>query len=438
MNEARGGEGGWFSAASRAGSVGGGRTARILHQFEIMKYHDKLLGVIATALLGLGWGLPVISGLVGVAAAQEPAVEPEREVEVVKARLVTARPGHRAVHEVRLLKASGGRLDWSRQGDRIAFDQAGPDGLYDIYLMSAEGTGETCLTCEHYDFRRVNVLNPTWHPSGEYLVVQVQESARKMGMDLRQLASPHRGLRSELWVIPRNGHGGWQLTQVFERGGAVLDPHFSHEASQLVWSERLTNRDPPWGEWGVRVAEFEIRRQLPRLGKIRTFRPGNGNGLVVAHGFTPDDRGLLVSAIPKPGLPESSMDILRFDLASETSEPLTASPDQRDDLAASVPHSDHLVWASDRNLAQIGHGQRLTRHSDLWLRSASGLRQERLTFFNDPASEHFLGEALIDDLAWSDDGKRLFLHVVSARDGDGAVTVSEGIYRVVLGEEYLR
>ncbi|MCP4663190.1 MAG: hypothetical protein GY856_47975 [bacterium] len=410
-----------------------------------MKFHDKLFLGVGATLLGLGSGLPVgpIPGSYGVAAAQEPAVEPEREVEVVKARLVTARPGHRAVHEVRLLKAGGGRLDWSRQGDRIAFDQAGPDGLYDVYLMSVEDTSETCLTCENYDFRKVSVLNPTWHPSGDYLVVQVQESAKKLRMDIRQLASPHRGLRSELWVIPRNGRGGWQLTRVVERGGAVLDPHFSHEASQLVWSERLTNRDPPWGEWGVRVAEFEIKRRLPRLGKVRTFRPGTGNGLVIAHGFTPDDRGLLVSATPRPGLPESSMDILQFDLESETSERLTASPDQRDDLASRVPHSDHVVWASDRSLARARHGQRLTRRSDLWLRSASGLRQERLTFFNDPASEHFLGEALIADLAWSDDGERLFLHVVSARDGidaagPDAVPVTEGIYLLVLGEEFRR
>ncbi len=395
-----------------------------------MRFHDKLFFGVGAALLGLG--------AFGAAAAQEPAAPPEREAEVVKARLVTARPGHRAVHDVRLLKAGGGRLDWSRQGDRLAFDQAGPDGLYDVYLMSAEGTNETCLTCDHYDFRKVNVFNPTWHPAGDFLVVQVQESAKKLGMDVRRLASPHRGLRSELWVIPRTGRGGWQLTRVFARGGAVLDPHFSHEASQLVWSERLTNRDPPWGEWVVRVAEFEIKRRLPRLGKVRTFRPGTGDGLVIAHGFTPDDRGLLVSATSRPGLPASAMDILRFDLEKETSEPLTLSPDQRDDLAANVPHSDHVVWASDRNLARAGRGRRLTRHSDLWLRSASGMRQERLTFFNDPASEHFLGEALIADLAWSDDGERLFLQVVSAGDGTDAAPVTEGIYRLELDEAYGR
>ena len=110
-----------------------------------MKFHDKLFFGVGAALLGLG--------AFGVAAAQEPAAEPEREAEVVKARLVTARPGHRAVHDVRLLKAGGGRLDWSRQGDRLAFDQAGPDGLYDVYLMSAEGTAETCLTCEQCEVR---------------------------------------------------------------------------------------------------------------------------------------------------------------------------------------------------------------------------------------------------------------------------------------------
>jgi len=410
-----------------------------------MKLHDKPFHGVGAALLGLGlWLLGgLIPGSLGVAGAQEPAAEPEREVEVVKARLVTARPGHRAVHDVRLFKAGGGRLDWSRQGDRIAFDQAGSDGLYDVYLTSATGTEEICLTCERYEFRKVNVLSPTWHPSGDFLVVQVQEYAKKLRMDVARLASPHRGLRSELWVITRDGRASWQLTRVAERGGAVLDPHFSHEAGQLVWSERLTNRDPPWGEWGVRVAHFEVTRRQPRLGKVRTYRPGSGKGLVVAHGFTPDDRSLMVSANLNPGMPEASMDVLRFDLESERSKPLTTSPDQRDDLACSVPHSDYVVWATDRNLARAGPGQRLPRRSDLWLRSGSGLLQERLSFFNHPESEHYLGEALIDDLAWGPDGERLLLHVVSARDPSGetrpgAVPVTEAIYLLVLGDEYRR
>ena len=48
----------------------------------------------------------------------------------------------------------------------------------------------------------------------------------------------------------------------------------------------------------------------------------------------------------------------------------------------------------------------------MWDQKTGG--QERLTFFNDPDSDHTLGHALIDDLSWSPEGDRLAIHVVSA------------------------
>ena len=60
--------------------------------------------------------------------------------------------------------------------------------------------------------------------------------------------------------ITRDGRRIWQLTRAGERGGLVLDPHFSHEGGLLLWSERLRGAPDPWGEWAVRVgARFRVR-----------------------------------------------------------------------------------------------------------------------------------------------------------------------------------
>ncbi len=410
-----------------------------------------------------GWWLLAAACLLLVAfaaAAQEPAepeAAPEQEAPKdpvpVRARIVTtpsktlvttppaeSLPGNRHVRGIRVLRRGGGRVDWSQQGDWIAYDEANSQGVYDLYVMNAVSGSERCLTCDQYDLRKIHSLSPVWHPSGDYLVFQVQDRPRRVRLDTLDLATPHRGLHGDLWAISRDGKDIWQLTQIAANGGAVIDPHFSHEADRLVWSERLENYRGRWGYWSLRVAGFEIKRGLPRLGKVRTFRPQTPPGFVVANGFTPDDRGLLLSA-------EAGGDILRLDMESGTSEHLTATPDHRDELVSTAPRSDRLVWVSDRGIARR-RGQRLPYRGDLWFMSESERTQERLTFFNHPKSDHTLGEALIDDLAWSPQGDRLVLHVVYPAGGRGALEdpdlvtedgepiVEEAIYLVELDESF--
>ncbi len=362
-------------------------------------------------------------------ALAEPATPP-LEVEIATARLVEAgRPGHRKVRSVRVLKKDGGRMDWSHQGDWIAFDKAEADGFYQIYIMKPDGTREKCVTCNQWDFRKTNALSPSWHPSGEHLVFQVQEHAGKLNLDALKLTTPHRGLHSELWLIDVEGTQPFKLTRVGERGNALLDPHFSHEADMLVWSQRVVSLGR-WGEWEPHVGRFQIKRGIPRLSKVESHLPAVQKGFVAAHGFTPNDRGLLISAVPDPGQNATGRDILELDLETDSVKRLTSSPKEWDELALALPRSDGVVWVSDRNVERPRDRQ-LPRRGDVWFRSASGRRQERLTFFNDPESDHFLGEALIDDLAWNREGDKLLLHVVSA-GAPGTGSVEQAIYVVEL------
>lgn len=361
--------------------------------------------------------------------------EPQQDaVEVVKARMAGP-PGHRAVREVSLLRRDAGRLAFSRQGDWLAFDQQDEDGRYDIYLQRSNGTGETCLTCDIYELRRTNVMDPVWHPSGDYLVVQVQASPRRLKLDPHRLATPLRGVHSELWVVLRKGRQAWQITRASELGGAVIGPAFSYEGDRLLWNERLTNVDKPWGHWGTRVAKFSIRRGLPKLGKIATHDGGWKPGFTIAHGFSPDDRSLLMAASPDDAQPVSGRDVLRLDLETGKAERLLISPDQWDDQLTAAPRGDSLVFVSDR---QLDRPRQLPYRGDLWLMHPSEQRIERLTFFNHEKSTYDLGEALIDDVAWNPHEPEILLHVVwaiagaSAKFDKGVPRVEEAIYRVAL------
>jgi hypothetical protein len=337
--------------------------------------------------------------------------------------------GHRAVHEVRLVVPDGGRVEAARQDEWIAFDRLGSDGFHDVYLLDLDGGSETCLTCDNWEFNKRSALSPTWHPSGEYLVLQVQEDGKKRGLTLASQSTPARGLGSDLWFITRDGRDAWQFTRIRENGRAVLDPHFSVESEMLVWSERIRSRSGgPWGDWQLRVAPVHVKRRVPRLaGDGRYYTAGIG--LARSHGFSADDGGIYVSASSRPGL---LPDIVRIDLETGVAQPITSAPAQYDDAVLAVPYSDYLVWTTNRGL---GKPSRLHRTSELWLRSTSGLTQERLTFFNDSGSDHFLDEALVDDLSWMADGERLLMHVLSAGEG---VEFAEGIYLVKLGRDYRR
>lgn len=395
------------------------------------------------------------SALEGTATEGEAEGRASESTAVVQGRLVGP-PGHRHVKAVRPFIPGAGRVDWSRQGDWIALDQVGEDGLYDIHLKEiGEVGGEKCLTCDNWEFRKVNALDPVWHPSGEYLLFRVQQHARRLKLDPAKLAGPPGGLHSEVWMVDRRGKDFLQLTRATEQGGTVLDPHFSYEGEQIVWTERLVSATGRWGEWGLRVAELKNRRGVVRLGKVRTYRPAVEPGFTIAHGFTPNDRGLLISAMSSPGDGERARDLFRLDLESETLEKITSSRDQREAWVTAAPrNSDMLVWVSSRGTERLGRS-RLPYRGDLWMRDERDGREERLTFFNHPDSDHALGETLIDDLAWGPEGDRLLLHVVSAggppprrvvvKPGESVpppvveedVVLEEGLYMVEFGPAFL-
>ncbi len=417
--------------------------ARILQKVHYMSYPRSLLVRRFAALTmafaaWTGWGADAVLGQPSVADPEAPlgeSTEAAAEPLVVRAR-IAGRPGHRDVREIRVFLRDAGRMDWSAQGDKIVFDRPNPTdaGFYDLYETSPDGTRERCISCDNLELYKKHALAPVWHPAGEYLVFQVQIQAKRLKMPIEELATPYRGLHSEIWAITADGKETWELTKARDRGGSVLDPIFSFEADRLVWSERLTTHGGRrYGQWASRIAEFEIKRGVPRVGKITTAQVGAYRGLEMAQAFTPDDQGLLVTGSPQ-GQPDDGLDVIRYSLTDNTFQPLTATPDFRDDVARYAPDSRHIVWASNRGIASLAEGRRrLPWRNDLWIMRDDGGQQERLTFFNHPESAEKLGEAMITDIAWSPEGDRLLLHVVTA-----GLEIEQAIWVVVLDEKYRR
>lgn len=325
-------------------------------------------------------------------------------------------PGSGPVRATRLLISNAGRLDWALQGDWLVFDRRDADGLYDLYRATAQGAGTECLTCGLLEFENAHALNPSWHPSGQLIVFQAQPRARRLDQSSATLTTPERGLHTELWTISADGESFFQLTRSDQTGAGVLDPRFSHEGDLLAWSERVANRNGLWGDWVIRVARFGQRAGIPRLGKVRTYRPGAGRGFVVAHGFTPDDRGLILSGQLEPGQPATGLDLYLLDLESEELTRLTRTLGDYDVDAAFSPAGDWLAWASNRSVPPLlrgsGRGAARPIPRDLWMMNADGSGAERLTFFNPRASRNPDDGAVVGDFAWSPTGDRIAVHVL--------------------------
>lgn len=303
---------------------------------------------------------------------------------------------------------NGGRVDWSR-GNMIVFDRPAADGYFDIYTISPDGSGEACLTCGRPGFPSRNKGNPAWHPSGQYIAFQAQKPG-VTGRLIDQLANPGSGVNNDVWVMDHGATRAWRLTDVPVGEGGVLHPHFSPAGDRLLWSERV-GPGGRFGEWVLRLAEFAVDPDGPRIDNVRTFQPGAQHRFYEPHGFSLDGRRILFSGNLEPAQDEFFIDIYWMDLETQALVDLTPAPDEWDEHGQLSPAGDRIVWIS--SLGATTRPRLGALETDYWIMSADGTNKTRLTFFNDPAHpEYVRGGAIAGDSAWSPDGSRLAGYLV--------------------------
>jgi Tol biopolymer transport system component len=326
--------------------------------------------------------------------------KPVRLQEDLKQKLVD-RESRSPVVSITIIKEEAGRLDWSHNLDLIAFDRRGEDGYYDVHVMRSDGSGETCLTCDKPGLPGSHMGNPAWYPSGDYIVFQAEKPVHE-GRSTKAL--PGYGIDSDLWLITRDGKHYYQLTDVSPDMG-VLHPHFSHDGSKLLWTEKV-GEGGEYGVWALKVADFIIDESGPHLANIKTYQPG-GEVFREGHGFSKDDTKVIFSGNLEPGQAEFAIDVYTLDLKTEKLERLTSTMDEWDEHAQYSPSGNKVVWMSTMG-CNCNPARSLDLRADYWLMDADGLNKLRLTYFNEPGSAEYTGERIVAaDSAWSPDGTKL-------------------------------
>jgi Tol biopolymer transport system component len=379
-----------------------------------------------TPVLRVALRLGVAIGLLGwPLAAGPPAPAAEAGPRAAGHLDVVGKRGGR----IRRQLLGGGRLDWEPGGrQRVAMDRRGQDGYYDVYVMPANASEMSCLTCGSDRVPQLNNGQPAWHPSGLYLIFQAQDPALgilgKLGRAGRRLSNPGAGVHNNVWIMTEDGRQAWPLTQVRATMG-VLHPHVSRDGTRLVWAERVGRGRGGIGQWAIKLATLALHETPPRLTDVRQLTPG-GMTFFETHGFMADDRSILFTGcVARKPKDYYRADIYRLDLDDGVLTRLTG-PDERiwDEHAHASPDGRRIVWMSSAGVPQHGARPGIPR-TDYWLMNVDGSGKERITYFNEPGTpEHIPGGVTAADVAWSPDGSQLLAYLILHGGSEQTVFIS--------------
>ena len=317
-----------------------------------------------------------------------------------------------------IVKKDAYRVSWSTPLNLLAFDKQQADGFYDISTMKPDGSEEMCLTDTPL-FPQGHKGCADWHPSGQYIVFTSQKEhycgkhTPLIEHALNKLAVPGEGINCDLWIMTINGSTCWQVTDlptkqsIFDRQPytGVLHPHFSHDGTQLLWSERIGG-GKEWGEWILRVADFNVIDGTPMIDNIVSYQPGHAPCFYESHGFSSDDKSILFSGNLLDNQHVNHLDIYTLDLETQHLVRLTTSEEEWDEHAHFSPVDTKIIWMSSE-----GYGMNTEKdwwnylRTDYWMMDHDGSNKTRITFYNEEVTQDI--RVICSDCCFSPDGSKL-------------------------------
>lgn len=342
------------------------------------------------------------------------------------------------IASIRVFQPSGARPRFSPDGGRILFDRQNADGFFDLYVAGLHDTAPYSLSEGRAELAARHNGNGVFHPSGRYIVF-LSEEPRHFQDSLAWLGNPGLGMYCNLWATDPRGGKFWKLTnhppklklldgtQVM----GVVNPHFSHDGRQLIWTERYAaGGHHNWGKWRVMTAGFAEVDGAPRLADPRVLLRAEDFGpncnYVTAMGLLPGDTTLLVAG-NLDGQHEYGMDQYLFALSTRQLRRLVHTPEYWDEDAAIHPRGGLIVAmsnATSRFALDFANAQWSTqpREREYWLIDLERDTREQLTFFNDPQAPEYRGRrTIVAQPDFSPDGRYLAASMgLDRRDDDKA------------------
>ena len=292
-------------------------------------------------------------------------------------------------------------------------DKRDGDGYFQLYTLNPDGSGLSGLTERQVEGgpkvdRHKGFAH--YHPSGRYLVVQVEMAKRLVGdsKKVTKASEPGSAVWNDLWVASADGLHWTNLTNFSAKTlTGALSPYFSHDGTKLLYAHLTKGADRRrlFGYWELYLADFSLT-PAPHLSNNRVLL--SGEGIYEPHGFSPDDGRILFSA--DRSLDNSlGLDLWEYTLASGALRNLTRSPAQYDEHARYSPDGKFIAWGSSQCCSSYKANLR-SLISEAYAMPAEGGPAMQITHFNAP------GYPESSDIqsggwptAWSPDGRRLVI-----------------------------
>lgn len=306
----------------------------------------------------------------------------------------------------------GGEIAWSADGTQLVFDRRDGSGIYQLYTINPDGSGEVCISDpavvggptvgKHKGW-------PAFHPNGTHLVCQAEMATHPPSGD-PDITEPGRGAWNNIWVAKVDGSQWWQLTDYDPNGATgTLSPRFNHDGTKLFWARKIgqVTVPAPFAQWDLSIADFAFVDGVPTISNVTTFAPG-AKLFYESHGFNRDNTKIIFTSDPvtNPYAP----DIYISNLDGSGLVNLTNSDTQWDEHATYAPHADVLAYMSSSPYATYiadAANWNATLKSEAFVMNSDGTNKRQLTHFNVAGFAEYNAErSVATTVAWHPDGTR--------------------------------
>jgi|GEM_PF-1855000 len=356
----------------------------------------------------------------------------------------------------RTLKASGGgRVDWSKANNLIAYDTVDDQGRWQINTIKPDGSDDICLTCDVTGLPAGAKLGqPAWHPSGDWLVIQVENlDLSYTSFALGYLSGAGWGINNDLWLIPAQGGAAQKLdgAAIGQQGEASLHPHFSDDGESLFWTRRdPTDKDTNilkgfnWFGWYMAVAPFSISNGVATVGTVQDiFRdgPSEERGFYESHQLRENTLWFSRTVAPSIGINAFVDEGFNAPLNSPASmQNVTAGEGYWEEHGVESPGGDWITFNSSRIAPDVAYPPNIFASLSMGIYIRPRDLSEPADLLID--SRHLMTDDEIEDgygivtsdYDWSPDGTEIVTYSAK-RNGTGVIT-TQTIEIVTLDRAY--
>jgi hypothetical protein len=296
------------------------------------------------------------------------------------------------------------------------------NGVNQVYTTKAGSKDFTCITCvARPGAPRIdrNKFMTSWHPSGQWLTVGVEENNYSWSWLPQWLKRGflQSGVWMNMWITTPAGDRWYQLTDFKPENGprdGYTGAAFTPDGRRAVWAEMVDGNvlANAFGVWRLYIADFYVAPDgAPSLMNKTDITPA-GARWVEPGNFSADGRHLLLST--DIGLADAQgQDQWSLNIATGAIQNLTNTPTVWDEHGLYSPSGKKISFMSSYPYRDEPDSYKtFSLKTEFMLMDADGSHLQQLTHFNVPGYPESQATRTVAAIAWFIGSSQLYAIVM--------------------------